>query len=86
MRARGGGGGVLPSLPIVLLPVLLQGQQGERDHATGQRGELSLSALAVVLPGFEGRDGIWRERRESNQERRASEIFKTGKHRREFKP
>lgn len=60
MRARRGGGGVLASLVLVLVPVLLQGQQGERDHAAGQRGELSLAALVIVLPGLEGRDGIWR--------------------------
>lgn len=58
MRAGRGRGGVLPSLAVLLLPVLFEGKQGERNHATGQRGQLRLSAVAVVLPGFVGRDGI----------------------------
>lgn len=79
-----GGGGVLPSLPLVLLAILFQGQQGERNHATSQRGELRLSALAVVLPGFVSRDGVWREE-ERNKEKRESEQVNSGQGRRERK-
>lgn len=59
--ARERGGGVLAGLLLVLLgPLLVQGQRGQRDHAARQRGELRLAALAVVLPGFERGDGVWR--------------------------
>lgn len=59
--AGGGGRGVLPSLVLVLFAFLLEGQRGERNHATGQRGELRLSALTVVLPGLVRWDGVWGE-------------------------
>jgi len=60
VRVREGEGGFLPSLPHVLLAIVLQQQRREGDHAAGERRELSLSALAVVLPGFESGDGVWR--------------------------
>lgn len=77
VRAGGRGGGILPSLPLVLLAIFLQGQQGERNHATGQRGELRLSAVAVVLPGFVSRDGVWREEG-GNMKRGGSQSELTG--------
>lgn len=51
----------MPSLVLVLFTFLLQGQRGERDHATSQRGELRLATLTVVLPGLVSWDGVWRE-------------------------
>lgn len=54
-------GGILSCLPFILFVILLQGQQRERNHATGQRGKLSLSILIIILPGFESRDRVWRE-------------------------
>ena len=74
----------MPSLFLVLRAFLLQGQRGERNHAPGQRGELCLSALVVVLPGFVGRDGVCREE-ERNKERRESERVNEGQERRERK-
>lgn len=77
-----GGGGILSSLLLCLLAFLLQVQREERNHATGQRGELRLSALAVVLPGFVGRDGVWRDR---DKEGRESEQVNGGEERTRLK-
>lgn len=82
--ARRRGGGFLPSLTLLVLAFLLQGQRWERNHATSQGGELSLSALAVVLPGLEGRDWICREE-ERKRERTVSEQVNRGQRGRERK-
>lgn len=64
MGAGRGRGVILPSLSLFLFTTLLQGERRERNHATGQWGELCLSALVVILPGFKSWDGVWRRRKE----------------------
>lgn len=80
-----GGGGVLPTLLFVLLALLVQRQRGERDHATSQRGELRLSALAVVLPGFVSWDGVWTGREKKTDTEAIRESLKCMRRRREEK-
>lgn len=80
--ARRGRGGFLPFLPLLILAFLLQGQRGQGHHAAGQGGELRLAALAVVLPGLEGRDRVWREeerRRERASVSRSTEVSEGGR-------
>ena len=68
-----GGGGVLASVPLLVLAVLLQGQRGERNHATSKRGKLRLSTLTVILPGFVSWDGVWKEE-DRNGEKESEQV------------
>lgn len=48
--ARRRKGVILNSFPLFFLAVVLQAQQGERNYAASQRGELRFSAFTVILP------------------------------------